>query len=295
MGRKSKKRGLIRRIAKGGARIAKKGLKMAGRVAATTALMPLMPFKPTMKKLLEKKGVATRRMPFPEIVKQFYNKIVRGSKHMDEFHLEVIPEHIDLDHDNFVADTANAVKEIIRYFKRVKTAVKNNLPQSKDDQIAGEDAEQVEEGLNEEAREEASEAATEMLPDEGADDSEPDSEMSGEIPDLPDAETLDNMSDADYFDHFSFKKLGGKLKKAGGKLAKVGKKIGQGVRFAGKVIHEVRQQDIKKGMRKGTKKGIRKGVKAGLKKGVKIGKKSEDKKFIMIAAAAVIVFLLIKQ
>lgn len=176
--RATRMRGL-KRFAKGGARLAKKGIKFVGRALATAALAPLLPFKKGMKKILSKKGVSTRKMSFPDIVKAFYNKVVIKSKNFDGKNYVEIADHIDLDRDHFVGEAAMVVTAIIAYFQSAKEAKAKGEPQSSDDALAAEEAEEVQEELEAEAQSEMSDVGTEMLPDEDADEMTPEDNFGG--------------------------------------------------------------------------------------------------------------------
>lgn len=109
--------------------------KLGKRIVGATVLAPMLPFKPIMKKMLSKKGVSTRRMSFPEVIEQFYNKFVAKGKGNAHSSYEPIPEGDFVNNwvfsyelgpnepmpDNVIADlAAGVVKAVITFFKSRK-------------------------------------------------------------------------------------------------------------------------------------------------------------------------------
>ena len=103
--------GKTKRQARKIARKATKGMVKAGikRTLGAVAVAPLLPFKPIIKKMLGKRGVATRKMKFPELVEAFYNKVLAKSKDNPHSSLEECP--MGLFYDNYAFKTPMAKGE----------------------------------------------------------------------------------------------------------------------------------------------------------------------------------------
>lgn len=153
-------------LGKAGTKLAVKAVK---NITAYSTLAPLLPFRSMMKKQLGKKGIKTSSLDFPSLVKSFYNNVVVKSRHMDEYNLEEIPDHYDLDSDNFVAAAASVVIAIINFIKELKKkkdAVKTGgAPLSKQESEILADAKKVEAKLKKKDTLGVVNAAAEMVSD----------------------------------------------------------------------------------------------------------------------------------
>jgi len=93
--------------------------KEIGTVAGAAALLPLLPLKPMMKKLLNKKGIKYSNK-LKDISNKFYNEVIK--KHPSAYDDFEYPQH-DLDNytENNIIDVAiEIVEEIIKFIKGIK-------------------------------------------------------------------------------------------------------------------------------------------------------------------------------
>lgn len=97
--------GKTKRQARKFARKATKGMVKSGikRTLGTVAVAPLLPFKPVIKKILSKRGIAIKNMKFPQLVEKFYNVVIAKSKDNPHSSLEECP--VGLFYDNYTFTT----------------------------------------------------------------------------------------------------------------------------------------------------------------------------------------------
>lgn len=130
-------------------------------VAGNTVMLPLQPFKGSMIKALNKKGVvATRNTSLPDVAARFYKYIVKGEaapnkKQKFDFENYLEENGYSTNEDHIAPAAAAIVAGIIEFFKSSKAKKDNGEPLTKAEQAAAKTTEAVTSSIKEQAKTEA--------------------------------------------------------------------------------------------------------------------------------------------
>ena len=158
------------------AKQAGKGLKNLGEFAAKSVIdvalfVPLLPFRVTMKKMLEQKGVKTAHLGNEDLITRFYNEFVsKKARPQSKSSFEELPsdffdthpskfcsweDYADADSDtkqNILGMLPVVVQEIVSFFKTLIAKKKSGKPMSNTEDTGASGAEDVQETLENKAK-----------------------------------------------------------------------------------------------------------------------------------------------
>ncbi|MFA5297627.1 MAG: hypothetical protein WC389_05400 [Lutibacter sp.] len=128
----------------------KKAGKVVGKGAVLSALLPILPLVPMMRKSLEKKGVKTKKGQPLETLNLFYKNVVQGKQgNWEAIDLLETPE------DNLAPVIGVVVSAVISFIKALKKKKADGKTLTKTEQVIVDGTEEAEKQIIEKAKEEA--------------------------------------------------------------------------------------------------------------------------------------------